>query len=275
MKQQKPHRHRRGRSKALWSAAQLYSSVEQSADTTFERSEVLTSTETEKRFEAKLTALIRDSNKKLRTICKESGVPIASLSKYQNGDAKININSLVKIADYFNVSCDYLLRGVTAENINAHKDLGLSQESIDEIMKIKQTDTGNIQGGKGHNRLIDTVNRLIESEDKYRILSFIGAYLFSDEVDYELSTVNSSPVGINMDVCNDIILNRSFDAAALETIRDTLVRIKHKERPFKGCSTTITEDWESHSEKLESKRQERIERLQKGEAEDDGTESNT
>ncbi len=46
------------------------------------------------------------------TLCRESGIPRASLSDYKSGRKKsLSLDTLSKIADYFGVSVDYLYGG--------------------------------------------------------------------------------------------------------------------------------------------------------------------
>ena len=60
-------------------------------------------------FADRLSDLISESGKTLRQIASEIGVSYPTLSTYQNGTQKANIEALAKIANYFNVSADYLL----------------------------------------------------------------------------------------------------------------------------------------------------------------------
>ncbi len=41
-----------------------------------------------------------------------------SISRYENGEREADYNTLIKIADYFNVSVDYLLGRTDNPNIN-------------------------------------------------------------------------------------------------------------------------------------------------------------
>ena len=67
-------------------------------------------TETTKVFADKLFDLINEKKpKKHEEIANEIGVDKSSISKYINDNGEAGINSLVKIARYFNVSTDYLL----------------------------------------------------------------------------------------------------------------------------------------------------------------------
>lgn len=70
----------------------------------------MTGTETTKVFADILSDLMTNEKPKThQEIAEEIGVPKASISKYINDNGEAGINSLVKIARYFNVSTDYLL----------------------------------------------------------------------------------------------------------------------------------------------------------------------
>ena len=56
-----------------------------------------------------LIELKKNEGKTFKDIALESGIPTGSLSKYQNDAAEAGVNSLVKLAKYFDVSTDYLL----------------------------------------------------------------------------------------------------------------------------------------------------------------------
>lgn len=101
----------------------------------------MTGTETTKAFADRLQGLISEKNKqgvKLEAISNASGVPVGSLSKYQNDNGEAGINSIVKLAQYFGVTTDYLLglnpcRIAETENISP-KDLHLSEGAVNVLL---------------------------------------------------------------------------------------------------------------------------------------------
>ena len=99
-------------------------------------------------FADRLSDLIdekRQEGKSFKEIAIESGVPTGSLSKYQNDAAEAGVNSLVKLAKYFNVSTDYLL-GITdisngdAGDMAIEKRLGLDSHAINVLSKFYKED---------------------------------------------------------------------------------------------------------------------------------------
>lgn len=97
-------------------------------------------------FADNLDELIKKDGKGLRKISKDTGIAIGTLSKYQNDGAEAGIDKLVSIANYFNVSTDWLL-GLSDDpdrKPTAVSELGLSHAAIMEIKnlgmgKYKQT----------------------------------------------------------------------------------------------------------------------------------------
>lgn len=107
-------------------------------------------TETTKVFADKLFDLINEKKpKRHEEIANEIGVDKSSISKYINDNGEAGINSLVKIARYFNVSTDYLL-GLTDvrsndKSIKAICDFtGLNEDSVKFLAESKETHLLNV-----------------------------------------------------------------------------------------------------------------------------------
>ena len=50
----------------------------------------------------------RSMNKSQSDVAKEMGIVYRSYCRYERGEAEPSLSTLVKLADYFNVSLDYL-----------------------------------------------------------------------------------------------------------------------------------------------------------------------
>ena len=107
-------------------------------------------TDITKAFADRLSDLIEEKRKDGKTfkdIAAESGVPTGSLSKYQNDAGEPGINSLVKLAKYFDVSTDYML-GISdiasgnADDMAIEKRLGLNSKSISELSRFIDEEDG-------------------------------------------------------------------------------------------------------------------------------------
>lgn len=59
-----------------------------------------------------------------------TGIDQKTLSNYETGKTNPDSTAIIKLADFFGVTCDYLL-GVTERNINDMSDV------ISELMEIK------------------------------------------------------------------------------------------------------------------------------------------
>lgn len=80
----------------------------------------------------KLKQLRYENNLSLRDLGQHLDIPYSSLGKYERGDQQPNLENLVKIANYFNVSTDYLLGNSnyknTQEEFNFKDTVVLSEE---------------------------------------------------------------------------------------------------------------------------------------------------
>ena len=85
---------------------------------------------TNETFADRLTKLRENTGKKRQEVADELEISRASLEYYEKGKRKPDIEVLAKIAEYYGVSCDYLLNGVKSENISINKITGLSDKAI-------------------------------------------------------------------------------------------------------------------------------------------------
>lgn len=89
-------------------------------------------------FSYRISDLITDSDKTLREISKETNIPASSLSGYQNGKAEPQLSAIIKLANYFNVTTDYLLGRTEVPTIDATTRAvcdytGLSQDVVERL----------------------------------------------------------------------------------------------------------------------------------------------
>ena len=63
-------------------------------------------------------------------LAKEMGVKRETINQWESETRDLKTKSTIMLADFYNVSCDYILRGVEAENIDFHKMTGLSDAAI-------------------------------------------------------------------------------------------------------------------------------------------------
>lgn len=96
----------------------------------------------------RLKELRKDKKLTLQQVSKETGVSVASLSSYENGNRNPKIETWQKLADYFDVTVGYL-QGGTDEKITikeARALLNTSAKRFDDARKLakKSIDEKNI-----------------------------------------------------------------------------------------------------------------------------------
>lgn len=94
----------------------------------------------------------------LKELAKAVGVRQQTVSLYKNGETQPTPETLVRIADYFDVSVDYLLTGVSSQNKPIYEELGLSEEAIGMLKRAKET------------AIIATLNELLSDRGFYDFL---------------------------------------------------------------------------------------------------------
>lgn len=111
-------------------------------------------------FAERLTKLRENSGKKRQEVADDICISRASLEYYEKGKRKPDIEVLLKLADYYGVTCDYLLKGVKTENIKIHEATGLSDKAIEKLQNIVKQSTGNYISKK-HKQKIDELEKYI------------------------------------------------------------------------------------------------------------------
>lgn len=75
-----------------------------------------------------------------KALAKAIGIRPQTISLYMDGTTQPTADNLFKIAQYFDVSVDFLLTGVSAENKELHKQLGLSEGAVNLIKRAHKDD---------------------------------------------------------------------------------------------------------------------------------------
>lgn len=91
----------------------------------------------------RIKALRAEKNIKQDVLAKLLGLEIAGISKLETGRVPLKDEYIVKLAEYFNVSTDYLLGKTNIRNIEDefkfayHKEIeGLTEEEIKEALEF-------------------------------------------------------------------------------------------------------------------------------------------
>ena len=148
-----------------------------------------------------------------------------SVSLYATGQSAPDFVALVKIADYFGVTCDELLRGVKSENIGIHERLRLSDISIAAIERLatiyKRPDFLNKLFKHGFDRVIAEWDTAIEDylEDKRMMDSTYHASDYSDGVYPLLDSKNNIVPGLYLKRIN----HEEYFDERLKSLNDMVV----------------------------------------------------
>ena len=93
------------------------------------------------------------------------GVTRQTVSLYYSGKITPELSTLIKIAEYFDVSLDYLITGERPEHNQVRAELGISEKAIDLLSEIahysKDNELGNIS---------NHVNKILSDKDFYSFL---------------------------------------------------------------------------------------------------------
>ncbi len=94
-------------------------------------------------FADNLSDVISESGKSIREIHEATAISAGALSKYQNDNAEAGIDNLAKLANYFNVSTDWLLGRTETRSPDTNKRavcnyLCLSDAAVDALTLLNE-----------------------------------------------------------------------------------------------------------------------------------------
>lgn len=184
-----------------------------------------------KTFPRILRELIEKNNTTIQAVANQIGITRQAVSQYCNGETQPNGETLLKIADCFGVSCDYLLRGVSAENINIEKDLGLSEKSIQLIRIFNSRKQRKLESMKNLPEMydpgekigifeIDTLNILLENSYKSGLFYDFRGLCDLDPAAAEKADEFGFIDGIHKPFWGDELYDYDFFIPAADFIRD-------------------------------------------------------
>lgn len=85
---------------------------------------------------------LRDLMEQNKTTQKELadfvGVRPQTLSLYCTGETQPNVDKLLKIAEYYNVTTDFLITGIILEDVPTREMLGLSERTVECLKLVKE-----------------------------------------------------------------------------------------------------------------------------------------
>lgn len=151
-----------------------------------------------KTFPRILRELIEQNNTTIQAVANQIGITRQAVSQYCNGETQPNGETLLKIADFFGVSCDYLLRGISAENISIQADLGLSEKSVEILKALKRLDDARNKASfemfeqASEESFFKVFNAYIENMEHDRIICVIAELAALEKCDFSFDYTNPS-----------------------------------------------------------------------------------
>ncbi len=104
-----------------------------------------------------------------KALAEAVGVRPQTISLYAIGDTQPTPDTLLKIAQYFGVSVDYLLTGVSSQNQQVNETLGLSEEAIQLLKLAKQYNKAT-----DFPSALELINGLLSDKEFYEFLDDLG-----------------------------------------------------------------------------------------------------
>ncbi len=102
------------------------------------------------------------------------GVRQQTISQYASGQTQPTADVVLRIANYFDVSVDYLLTGVSSYNKEYSETLGLSDSSIEHLKKAKELYA---QVAPDRFRTVPYLDELLSDKDFYEFLDALFYYI--------------------------------------------------------------------------------------------------
>ena len=111
------------------------------------------------------------SQKQLADELEKNGLKVRreTVTQWENGSRDLKTEYTVKLADFFGVTCDYILRGIESENVDICKETGLTNNSINRIREVNS-----IRFGYGTITIQNAINSFVGSG---KFVQFMIAFL--------------------------------------------------------------------------------------------------
>lgn len=117
---------------------------------------------------------------KQRELADMLSVKRETVNQWENGMRQIKGEDIARLADALETTTDYILRGISPQNVNIARETGLSEKAIAHLKKLK-----NVPGAGAKSYVFErrsSVNDFIESEYFLELFNNIELYLIYGEV---------------------------------------------------------------------------------------------
>lgn len=194
-----------------------------------------------------------DIGKKIKELREKKGLTQGELAKrmyvkretvnqWENNTRDLKTDYTIKLADYFGVTCDYILRGIEAENITINKELGLSNTAI-KVLKESYALFLSIDPEKRHticdwkheffNSILEDYEIDIDEDDsgiiplitrflRYKRIKELKDERYADEIELQLNVVKF----IDDDTCETIKLDKYLNLKEDDLLNIYLMKIQ-------------------------------------------------
>ena len=197
-------------------------------------------------FSDRLKELIderKESGQTLRGLAKDLEVSLGVLSDWQNGNKTPRGDSIIKLAQYFEVSADYLLGLTNAKTPDANFRMvadytGLTEKAVEKILRLKVA--------SGDTRYLDTASDMIES-NLFNALVVNLEYFFRrvTELENQLNKITDIVTRAKQETGRERY-KEVYNCICLKSYNDSC-RLSEDEAEKDG---TTFEDFEKHPERL-------------------------
>ena len=180
-------------------------------------------------FPTALRTLMEERGETQENIAKAAGKTRQTISQYVNGISEPGYDVLIKIADYFDVSIDYLLgrTGDPSRTPCAADDLGLSAAVIEKMKNFRNNTNIGKDGVDGLNALIDKGFLILAHRVK----------AFCDHVSQDIEIGNEYKTSLQGDE-DDYRIKRLFDDIEIAENIDELILEQRPEYQGRFCVFT-------------------------------------
>jgi len=111
-----------------------------------------------------LTKLMDEKDITIKQLAEYLDCTTQAISNYRLGKTTPNYEILIKLADYFGVSCDFLLTGVEPQDKREHQDLNLSGAAIKKLKECAP-------------EILPLVDKMLSDNEFYKSLSNMNIFI--------------------------------------------------------------------------------------------------